>query len=145
MENRWIRAVVTAFLAMVVLAACGDDDGGGGDAASFCADAKGFDERFQNLEGEGDVPDASQMGELVDALKSVDPPSEIEDDWNKLTEGLEEFAQILEDVDPEDPTSFLNLDPEDLEKLESFGAEFEEAGTNVETFLQEECGIDTDE
>jgi hypothetical protein len=106
---------------LLALAACGDDDGGGGGGASgdFCQQAEALDQRLDDTETGDDIQD------VVDELRRLDPPAAIEDDWNELLSAFENF-------DPDDPSSLENLDDE----------RFDEASTNVDEYMQEECGIE---
>jgi hypothetical protein len=118
-SSRFAALLIAA--AACLLAACGDDDGGGGGGAGgdFCQQAEALDQRLDDTETGDEIQD------VVDELRRLDPPAAIEDDWNELLSAFENF-------DPDDPSSLENLDDE----------RFDEASTNVDEYMQEECGIE---
>jgi hypothetical protein len=140
--NRRIALAAAAALALGGLAACGDDDGGGS-AASFCDDVTSVDEAFATLEE--DVSDPSQFsaifGEVQSSLDAIDPPSEIADDWDTLTEALGAVVEVVEDIDFEDPEALASLG-EELDGLEERFGDVEAAGDRIQEFTEEECGVE---
>jgi hypothetical protein len=77
----------------ILVAGCGgddDDDGGdsnasgSGDSAteSFCEQFAAYDRQFN------EDPEASEE-EVIDAIRSLDPPEEIQDDFDTLLDGLD--------------------------------------------------------
>jgi len=125
--------LVIAPLMLLGLAACGDDDGGGGDSTggsteSFCDGIKDIAAQVEEFDAAGD--DASpeevldQVGQLVERMQALDPPAEIEDDWNQSMEVLD------------------NLADGDLEGAQETTDEQDAAGERVSTFLTDECGVD---
>lgn len=142
---RTIAALLLLALVSFPLAACGDDDdsggadgsgGGGGDAASFCDDARDLDERFAGI---GEDFDPESLAEVRNTLADLDAPAEIEDDFETLVDGFDVLIEALEDID-------IN-DPEALQELGGLAEEFEEseaAADRIGTFLEEECGIESD-
>jgi hypothetical protein len=115
-------AAVPALLLGV--AACGDDDDSAG--GSFCDQAESLNERFNEIED----PTSEQFAAALDAIREVDPPAEIADDWNTLVSALDG----LENIDLENP------DPAALAELESAG--MQEASDRIDTYMSEECGIE---
>jgi hypothetical protein len=112
-------ALAAAPALVLTIAACGDD--GGGDAASFCDEVE---DPFASLND----PNADPQ-ETVDALREVDPPSEIADDWDTLVDALDTIASM----DPEDAASedaLATLTDPDIA----------EAGENINNYRAEECG-----
>jgi hypothetical protein len=107
-----------------------DDTGGDdGDApsdpatAEFCSRFADYDQQFS------EDPDAG-IQEVVDALKSLDPPEPIAEDYASLIEGME----LMTTVD--------TSDPEAVAAMEEQFAQYDEASTNVAEFVGSECGID---
>lgn len=115
-------AAVPALL--VTAAACGDSDGGGGDTASFCDRFQELDERYSGI----DDPTDEDFTDAIDEIAELDPPAEIEDDWNTMIEAFRSFA----DIDVSDPEALADVD----------FTEAEAASDRVDSYLSEECGID---
>jgi hypothetical protein len=104
---------------LLTLAACGDDD----DSASgddFCAQARELDDTSEDIDEAG----------AVEALRQLDPPDEIADDWNTMVDLLDDMANL----DPSDP----DVAADQLDQLE----EAQAAADNVSAYLEDECGID---
>ena len=124
----------------LLVAGCGGDDGettsdgggggGGGESASasdFCAQFQGYDEQFNQN------PDASEE-EVVEAIRSLNPPEEIADDYETLLQGLD----ALMGVDPSDP--------EAAEAAQDEMAQYTEASENIQAYVDENCeGGSTDD
>ncbi len=130
---------------VLAVAGCSDsdndpasDDGSGSDSGSesggatvedFCAEYNDLDEQFSD-------PEAAQDTDAVlDALRSLDPPDEIRDDFELIVEATEAFAEV---------------DPEDTDGLADVQAEFEERGAveasgNLDTFITDNCGDGADD
>ncbi len=149
--------------AVLLLAACG---GGGddGDAASsstsaasssaaessseapaadseFCTEASEINERISTSLSESDSASLSgNLQTISDEISAVEPPDEIADDWNSLSDALGQAADALEGVDLNNPDEAAQAQAELTELQEQLG----DAGTNVETYLRDECGIDTE-
>ena len=135
--TRRLLGVLAATL--VLLAACGDDDDGGeggGAAVSFCDQARVLQERFDEVAAGGLQGDLLET--IRDEVADLDPPAEIEDDFERLLEGFDLFVEEFSDADLSDPATLARFG-----ELEEELAAFEEAGANVTTYLQEECGIET--
>lgn len=147
--------IAVASAALLSLAACGDDDSPAADDASaddasaddtaaaasddFCGQFEALQDRFDDLDVEADdaFGDDSEFEAAIGELQDIDPPSEIADDWNTITDALSGFADIPADLS----------DDEMLEEFMSrFGAfdqeEMERASQNVENYVRDECGID---
>lgn len=110
--------------------------------SEFCTEAAAIPENL-----EGSFADANDPDSLTDGLQSaaeeirgIEPPDEIADDWNALGDGLEQAASSLEGLDLSNPEAAAQLQAE----LGQLQEELETSGTNVETYLREECGIDTE-
>jgi hypothetical protein len=138
-RSRVLRSagLVFAPLLLLGLAACGDDDDGGGDSAG--GDTESFCNEVEQISADGDEIDANsadadpeelldQVGGLVDRMQELDPPAEIEDDWNQALEIMEGLASgSVEDVANFEPTE-----------------EQTQAGERVSEFLRDECGLGED-
>jgi hypothetical protein len=109
-----------------------DDSGsgsetGGGSVEEFCTEFNALDEQFSD-------PEAAEDDDAVlDALRSLDPPDEIRDDFQLIVEATEAFSEV---------------DPEDTDALADIQTEFEDRGAveasgNVETFITDNCGSDS--
>jgi hypothetical protein len=117
----------------LLLAACGDDDGDDVDAADseFCQQFRGVQEGFD--EDEQDFDEAmDQLEEALNELRTLDPPSEIADEWETYLDGLEAFTEF----DPTDPEA-AEAAQQDLDQ-----EELQDAMQTVDTYLRDECGID---
>jgi hypothetical protein len=121
----------------LLVAGCGgddgettSDDGGSGETASasdFCAQFQGYDEEFDQN------PDASEE-EVVEAIRSLNPPEEIADDYETLLQGLD----ALMGVDPSDPDAAAAAQDE--------MAQYQEASENIQAYVDENCeGASTDD
>lgn len=142
---------MTTALAAGLLAGCGGDDdeadgdGSGDDVEAFCAEAEDVVDSFADLQGVSE-PTPELFQEVSDAFGTLadDAPEEIRGDMETLVAGLSALGDVLEEVDPDDPTSLTAL-TEEIERLEAEGDSIEEAGANVEAYLSDECGIDLSE
>jgi hypothetical protein len=120
----------------ILVAGCGGDDdddsgtGGGnsddtssGDASvdSFCEDFRSYDEQFSEQNEPSDE-------EVIEAIRSLDPPEEIADDFDTLIAGLDR----LQSIDTNDPAA--------QEELQEEMSQYTEASTNIQTFVDENCG-----
>jgi hypothetical protein len=141
----------------LLLAACGDDDvddaedttedTADDDAApddaddeaapaadtEFCQAIQGVDDRYADEPPAADPEEAAdQMEEVLSDLRDIDPPSEIEEEWDTYLEALEAFTQI-DLTDPEAAAEELDF------------AEMQGAIQRVEQYIREECGIGPDQ
>lgn len=128
------RLLVTALVAMALLAtACSDDDGGG-DGGDASGDAEAFCERLRELEDADDldlddVEGLAVFEELVELA-----PEEIDSDMARIGDAFEE----LQALDQDDPDSFgaafeIILDPALASSLEDFAA-----------YAEDECGVEVE-
>jgi predicted extracellular nuclease len=146
------RAGVAGAAAVVLLAACGGGDGsstgssatdnadtsadaGAAGSAEFCEQAGDIDQRVDGVLSE--LGDGSSAPEAIhaaaDELRAIDAPEAITTEWTALVDGLDQIADALADLDLTDGDSVAAL--EDIE------GRLTTASTNVENYLQEECGI----
>ena len=150
--------------AVVLLSACGGSDGD--DAASssgspsssaaetsepseapeasseFCQQAADIPDRVGSSFTEANDPAAltESFRNAAEEIRAIEPPAEIADDWASIADGLEQAATALDGVDLNDPQAASQVQA-DLQELQG---QLQTSGTNVETYLREECGIDTD-
>ena len=160
------RAAAVA-AAAVLLTACGGDDEGSSASPSSSASSSAAETSEATSDSEAPQDDSefcTQSQTLLDDLgaafsdqsdptnvetafqqaaegfRSVEPPAEIEPDWTTLGNGLEEFAAAFSELDQSDPQSVAAFQ----ERTSALQGELTGAATSVETYLNEECGIDTD-
>jgi hypothetical protein len=118
------RALVgVAITCALVVVACGDDDEGGS-AEGFCDEMQDLDELVSG--GLDDDP-----GVVLAALDRLDPPSELDDELDTLTEAW----QALDD---------MGLDNPDPQALAAAGVDTDEVGEAADSFaryVEDECGI----
>lgn len=146
--------------AVVLLSACGGSDEGssasgpsetsssaaessaGSADSEFCTDAAAIQERVgSTLTDQSDpaaLPQALQ--EAAAEIRAVDAPPEIAADWNSLADGVEQIAAAFAAVDFNDPNALATFQ----EQVEGLQAQLGTASTNVETYLRDECGLDTE-
>ena len=164
------RAGAAAALMVVMLAGCGggDDDPSASasgaetsatavptedtstDAATgdFCAEVEDIRSQLENLDGLPDMTDPAEavqtIEESVDALRSVDPPAEIAEDWATVTDAFQSVVTGLRDLDVSDPEAVAQQLEDLVDQMEAQSAAIDEAGTNIDQYLSEECGITFD-
>jgi hypothetical protein len=161
MRSSSIIRGVSATAAVLLLTACGGSDDEGGTASEttaattssapaettsaapeadseFCTEAADFGQSISSsFSGTEDPAEAeAQIRQAAEQIRGIEPPAEIADDWTALADGFERLADTVGGAtSPNDPEAAAKLQQE-LQGLQ-------EAGTNVQTYLQEECGIDT--
>jgi len=109
--------------------------------SAFCTEASQINERITSSLSETDSDSlAESLQTISDEIGAVEPPAEIADDWNTLADALARAAGALEGVDLTDPEQAAQAQSE----LTDLQTQLGDAGTNVETYLRDECGIDTD-
>lgn len=159
-------AVVPA--AAVLLAACTGSDEGGDTAApttsaaeettepaepteepeapeagsEFCTQAAAIPDSLGDSFADSADPEALTTGlqTAAETLREIEPPAEIADDWTALGDGLAQAASSLEGIDVTDPEAAAQLQAE----LGELQAQLTTSGANVETYLRDQCGIDTE-
>ena len=119
----------------ILVAGCGGDDddstdsGGSGDnASSGDATVESFCEDFQNYDQQFSEQNEPSDEEVIEAIRSLDPPEEIKDDFDTLIAGLDR----LQSIDTNDPAA--------QEELQEEMSQYTEASTNIQTFVDENCG-----
>src|SRR5215207_4327113 len=163
MRSRLVARSVSATAAVLLMTACSgssDDDGSASSTTSaasssaaetsseasesdseFCTKAAQINERITTSLSESDSASLSDnLQTISDEISAVEPPEEIADDWNALADALGQAAGALEGVDLNDPDQAAQAQAE----LGELQTQVGDAGTNVEAYLRNECGIDTE-
>lgn len=123
-----------------------DSDPSGGDEdvevpepnSEFCAAAQTTADQFASLEA-GD-PDPEILRESADAIEALgeDAPGDTGADFALFADTFRELADSFEGIDPEDPSSFEDLDTSFADE------EFQAASARIQA-LFEACGIEEPE
>jgi hypothetical protein len=115
---------VAAAIALAVVAACGGSDGVGGDRATraFCDEYADYQDRFSA---------GASYGEVLEALRALDPPAEIADDFSALALAVEAMTT----VDTSDPAAVAEFQ-------EETSAAAQEANANILEYVASECDGD---
>lgn len=115
----------------------------GGDCAFLGEFAgAGFEENFDPTAALSEADAGLAFSVLADEFEDVAgaAPSEIEDAFATLAEGMRTFADAFEGVDLSDPGS---IDPEAMARLEQLGtgpgAEFEAASDEITAWIEANC------
>ncbi|MBI9116006.1 hypothetical protein [Sanguibacter suaedae] len=124
-----------AVLVATLLTGCG---GGGGDLEAFCADVEsvqsaGFLEDLDYTDS--DAVDAA-VADAREEVQNIEPPSDIEDDWETLSGAMDEMYGAMEGLDFTDPEQAEEMTAA-MEKIDTEGVN--EASDNVDAFIEEEC------
>jgi hypothetical protein len=157
-----VRGVCTTAAALLVTACGGGSDGDDsassttsaasssaaesssdapGSDSEFCTEASQINERISTSLTESDSASLSgNLQTISEEISAVEPPDEIADDWNSLADALGQAAGALEGVDLSNPEEAAQAQAELTDLQEQLG----DAGTNVEAYLRDECGIDTE-
>ena len=159
-----LAARAAAVAAVGILTACGGDEGSGASPSSSAASSASSSAAPSSA---AEAPQANSefcisSRELLDSLgsafsgqdpasvetafqqaavgfRSVEPPAEIADDWTTLGDGLEQYAAAYAGLDPSDPESVTAFQ----QRTSSLQGEVTGSATKVQTYLDEQCGIDT--
>jgi hypothetical protein len=157
MRSNLIARGMSATAAVLLITACG---GGSDDSASsttspasssaaetssaapqagseFCTKAADFGNSINSSFDSNDPAQLTQgLQKAADGVRAIEPPAEIADDWNALADGLEKVSKTLDGADINDPKVAAQVQT-DIQSLA-------EPSTHVQTYLQEQCGIDTE-
>jgi hypothetical protein len=155
--RRTVFALAAA--AVLVLALCGGDDGG--DSSGSAEDARGdtdtraeteaeggdtnapsggnsgsheavrFCDEFTQLTQEGPAGDTDPES-VVEAMRDLDPPAEIADDFDLTIEGAELQAQMTRGDEP---------DPDLVADYQENSQAYSEANSHVQDFIANQCGL----
>ena len=142
--------ILAALAVTLGLAACGGESSA--DGGDFCGLAESFsdyEDTASELFADGGAADSAKFEEAwtmvtTDLGRFRDAaPSEIEGDVGTVTAVVDEFTEILEDVNY-DLTALIAkaaTDPSVGERLESFdNVDVEAASERVEEYVRDECG-----
>jgi hypothetical protein len=117
-----------------------DDSGGGGSDDEFCDKLKNIGE---NLQDQSNLSDPQQLGKFAeqveDALKSANPPDELQDEWSTLTDLFATLAEVMNKVDLSDPSSLADVQ-DDLQQFQSKTKELSSATTALSQYAADHCG-----
>ncbi|RAW18622.1 hypothetical protein [Phytoactinopolyspora halophila] len=103
---------------------------GGGD--EYCDLIEEYEANASSMEDMADQDAAVDMAEETRAIADA-APDDIAEDWNTVADAMDKLANFdPEDADMEDPDSMGPL--ENLDELE-------QAGTNVEEHVQDNCDV----
>jgi hypothetical protein len=153
------RTGLSVAAALVLLTACGgsDEDESASSESSassssaaettapeadseFCTQAAGIEERVSSSFNQSDPALLGQaLRDAASEITAIEPPSEIASDWSALAAGVEQIAGIIETTDPNDPAAQESAGAQ----LQQLQADLQSSSANVETYLSEQCGIDT--
>ncbi len=168
------RAGVVLALSVSLLAGCGgddDSDASGSDASpgevgespdsdssseptgdetadGFCEEVHAAEDALTDATENLDVTDPAGslavLDEAVKAMRAVDAPAEIADDWEAIVSSAESVMDAVDELDLSDPESAAQQLEDLSTQLEEDAAALEEAGDRVDEYLREECGITLD-
>jgi len=135
--------------AVVLLTACGGSDDEESAAATsttaerstsdFCSEAASVQQRITDSAGEpGEDTSLRETFEAAaDEVRDIAAPEEIAADWNALADGLDQFAAVIDQADPDDPEALGGVQ----EQFDQIQAQLGAASANVQNYLTEECGL----
>lgn len=137
-SKRWMMVPVL----LVAMTACGGGDEGASTEA-WCDLAQDFENDLDGLDSMDVTDPDSVRAAFEEAQAAIDDaadaaPDEIKDAVETTQDGFAELAGALEDVD----YNFLDLD---MSVIEDLDAEMEAASDEIDTFNEEECGIEPTE
>jgi hypothetical protein len=108
--------------------------------SEFCQQAAGLQTQLATTPDLSDPAAAAPaFQQIADAVRAIDPPQQIASDWGALADGLEQIGQLFATTDFNDPNQAAAAEQQ-ITQMESTLAS---ASTNVETYLTDQCGIDT--
>jgi hypothetical protein len=117
-------------------------------ADGFCEEVQAAEDELTDATENLDVTDpegaVAGLDEAVEAMREVDAPAEIADDWEAIVSSTESILDAVDELDLSDPESAAQQLEHLSTQLEEDAAAFEEAGDRVDEYLSEECGITLD-
>lgn len=117
------------------------DDSGGGSDGDFCRKLEDIGKNLENQSSS--VSDPQQAGKFAaqveDALKSADPPAELQDDWDTLTSLFGTLSKIMNNTDFSDPSSLADVQ-DDLQEFQSKTDELASASKALSQYASDHCG-----
>lgn len=140
-------AIAASMLMAAVLSGCGSD------TDAYCDALEDMQEKY----GSADVADLDNLDDVSSTFENLadEAPSEVEDDWQTLNDGVQDLKSALEDADI-DTDDLDDLDLEDLrdqldeDQLQNLvtswqqlqSPEMKEAGENMADHAEEECDVE---
>ena len=112
--------------------------------SEFCTQAQALTTTLETAfseEASDPTSVAQQFQQVASAMRALDPPAEISDDWETLASGLDQLAAAFAQFNPNDPASASSF----AQQSQQLQTELTAAGASVEQYLTQECGIDTGE
>jgi hypothetical protein len=121
-----------AAAAVLVLAACGgDDDDASGDSGSSGSGGQ-FCEEFTELTQQGPAA-GSDPESVIEAMRELNPPQEIAQDFELTIEGAELQAQMA--------SGGAEPDPELVSQFQENQEAYTQANQTIQEYISTECGI----
>jgi hypothetical protein len=119
-----LGVAAAAAIAVVAAVGCGSGDGAGGDRATraFCAEYADYQDRFRG---------GASYADVLEALRAIDPPAEIADDFSALARAVEAMTT----VDTSDPAAVAAFQ-------EGTSTAAQEANTHILEYVASECDDD---
>jgi len=116
-----LAAAAAIAMFAVVAPACGGGDGAGGDRATraFCNEYADYQDRFSS---------GASYADVLEALRALDPPAEIADDFSALARAVEAMTT----VDTSDPAAVAEFQ-------EETSTAAQEANANILDYVASEC------
>jgi hypothetical protein len=118
-------------IAVIVVAACGGGQGddGGGDGAGGDRAARAFCAEYADYQGRFSA--GASYADVLEALRALDPPAAIADDFSALARAVEAMTA----VDTSDPAAVAEFQ-------EETSTAAQEANGNILEYVASECGGD---
>jgi hypothetical protein len=153
------RTGLSVAAAVVLLSACGgsDEDSSASSTSEatssasessaeaagseFCTQAAVIQERVGATLTDQTDPTAlpGVLQQAATEIRAVEPPEEIAADWNALADGVEQIAGAFGSIDFNDPNAVATFQ----QQIGQLQTELATASTNVETYLRDECGLES--
>jgi len=124
--------IAGAAAAALVIAACGGGSGSGS-VEDFCSEYKQVEEELAQL----DDSDPDAVDALFDRIDDLDPPDEIKDEFQTMTEFNRTVYLASQDVDLDDPEAAAQLQEQFTEQAE----DLDEVSNKVNDYLSENCDV----
>ena len=124
--------IAGAAAAALVIAACGGGSGSGS-VEDFCSEYKQVEEELAQL----DDSDPDAVDALFDHIDDLDPPDEIKDEFQTMTEFNRTVYLASQDVDLDDPEAAAQLQEQFTEQAE----DLDEVSNKVNDYLSENCDV----
>lgn len=111
------------------------------------ADCREYANSFSGVSPDPNNPESfANLVEIADSMEKIADrvPNEISDDFRVLAGAYREFAGGMGSLDFSDPSSFADVTPEELQRMEQSlksldREEVRTAAANIESFVKEHC------